>query len=189
MYILLTGFMIINIFFSFIDWVVVGANDFNVTKLKSAVSSNATTLSVKSTAGYRVADWVRLGDEKVKYNGISTTAFLNATRGYDGTTATTHNLGDAVYGRVSDALNASVGFSIVDTGASVGSINVGTEAIRFVTTTLPQMVQWNFYWMKSGFWQYLRLLFFAISTGLIFVVIMQMLFALGGLLQRAFAGA
>jgi len=67
-------------------------------------------------------------------------------------------------------LNASVGFNIVDTGASVGSINMMTEAIRFIKTTVPQMVAWNFYWMKSGFWQYLRLICFGVSWALIFVV-------------------
>jgi len=186
MYILLTGFMILNLFFGFIDYIIVGAADFNVTMLTQAISANTTTIPVQSTAGFRIADWVRVGDEKIKYNGITNTAFLNDTRGYDGTDAVVHNIGDNVYGRMSDALNASVGFNIVDTGASVGSINLISEGIRFVKTTIPAMITWNFYWMKSGFWQYLRLILFAISTGLIFVIVIQLLSALGGLLQRAF---
>lgn len=188
MYILLTGFMILNLFFSFIDYIVVGAADFNSTMLTQAISANTTTLPVQSTSGFMVVDWVRVGDEKIAYNGITNSAFLNDSRGYDSTDAIAHNAGDIVYGRMSDAINSSVGFNIIDTGASVGSINIISEAWRFIKTTVPSMVTWNFYWMKSGFWQYLRLIFFAISTGLIFVITIQLMSALGGLLQRAFTG-
>jgi hypothetical protein len=186
MYILLTGFMILNLLFGFIDWVVVGDTNLNATVLVQPVSANTTTLQVASTAGFYVADYVVLGDEEIKYNGIDNTNFLFCSRGYHGTTAILHNSGTKVYGRISAALNASVGFNIINTGASVGNINVATEALGFVQRTLPSMVSWNFYWMKNGFWQYLRMICFAVSTGLIFVVVIQLLSALGGVLQRAF---
>lgn len=186
MYVLLTAFMLINLFFGFIDWIVVGSSDLHVTTMTTAVSDNATTITVRNTGGYRVSDYVVIGDEKIRYNGKTTTSFLNAYRGYDGTEATAHAVGSHVYGRMSDALNTSVGFNIVDTGASVGTVNTMTLVTRFVTTTIPQMVAWNFYWMKEGFWVYLRLLFGGISGALVFVIALQLLSALGGLLQSAF---
>lgn len=186
MYILLTGFIILNIFFSFIDYIVVGASDMNVTKLTSAISANTTTVPVQSTAGWRTADWAMIGDEKIRYNGKTSTSFNNAVRGYDTTDAVAHASGTRVYGRMSDVINTSVGFNIIDTGASVGSINALALVTRFLTTALPQMVQWNFYFLKEGFWQYLRMLLVAISVALIFVIAIQILSALGGLLQSAF---
>lgn len=186
MYILLTGFMILNLFFGFIDWVVVGNTDINATYLTQAISDNTTTLQVASTGGFYVADYVTIGDEEIKYNGIDNTNFLYCTRGFNGTTAVTHNVNTKVYGRTSAAINNSVGFNIINTGASVGSINIASEAINFVKKTVPSMISWNFYWMKNGFWQYLRLICVAISTGLIFVIAIQLLSALGGVLQRAF---
>ena len=178
--------MLINIFFSFIDWIVVGSTDLHVTTLTDNITANVTTIDVSNTGGYKVADYVWVEDEKIAYNGKTTTSFLYATRGYDNTEAVEHSYGSHVYGASSEALNTSVGFNIVNTGASVGSINTMTMVVRFVTTTVPQMVQWNFYWMKEGFWQYLRLLFAAISGALVFLVALQLLSALGGLLQSAF---
>jgi hypothetical protein len=186
MYVLLTGFMILNLLFGFVDYIIVGQTDIYVTELTVAVSENTTTLNVDSTAGFRVADYVRIGDEKIAYNGKTDTSFTYATRGYDSTEPAAHDIGDNVYGRVSDALNTSVGFNIIDTGASVGTINTISMVTRFATTTLPQMVQWNFYFMKEGFWVYLRLLCASISGALIFIVGIQVLSALGGLLQSAF---
>lgn len=186
MYILLTGFIILNIFFSFIDYVVVGASDMYVTKLTSAISANTTTVPVQSTAGWRTADWAMIDDEKLRYNGKTSTSFNNAVRGYDATDAVAHASGSRVYGRMSDVLNTSVGFNIIDTGASVGAINTISMVTRFVTTALPQMVQWNFYFLKEGFWQYLRMLLVAMSAALVFVIAIQLLSALGGLLRSAF---
>jgi hypothetical protein len=186
MYVLLTGFIILNLFFGFIDSIIVGSSDFQVTKLTAAVTEIVTTIPVQDTAGYRVSDWIRVGDEKIKYNGKTTTSFTNGLRGYDGTAPKTHQIGSRVYGRMSDALNSSVGFNLIDTGASVGTINSMALVIRFAETTIPSMVQWNFYWMKEGFWQYARLLCVGISGSLIFIIALQILGALGGLLSTAF---
>lgn len=186
MYVLLTAMILLNLFFSFIDYIVVGTTDTYATKLTAALSDNATTITVHNTAGFRVADYIRVEDEKIRYNGRTATTFTNAVRGYDGTDAVAHANSSKVYGKVSDALNASVGFNIIDTGASVGTINAMSTVTRFAATTIPQMVQWNFYFMKEGFWQYLRLLCVGLSGGLIFTVAIQILSALGGLLQSAF---
>lgn len=186
MYVLFTAFMIINVLFSFIDWIVVGTTDMHVTKLTAALSENATTIEVNNAGGYRLCDYIRIGDEKIRYNGHTETAFLAAVRAYEGTEATAHPVGSHVYGRQSDVMNASVGFNIVNMGATVGQINAWTLVTRFAATTLPAMVTWNFYWMKDGFWQYLRLLFVGISGGLILVMTFQILAALGGLFQSAF---
>lgn len=186
MYILLTFFALLNIFFGFIDYIVVGNADFYATKLTSAMSENVTTANVTSTAGFRTSDYIVIGDERIMYNGRTNTSFTNLTRGYDNTEAVSHAEGAHVYSRQSDAINSSVGFNIVDTGASVGSINTMSLVVKFVTTTVPNMVTWNFYFLKEGFWQYLRLILQAISMALVFVIAMQLLSALGGLLQSAF---
>lgn len=186
MYVLLTFFILLNMCFGFIDYIVVGQADFYATKLTAALSENTTTANVTSTAGWRVNDYIIVEDERMAYYGKTNTSFTNLTRGYNNTEAAEHAIGSHVYGRMSDAMNASVGFNIVDTGASVGTINTMSLVTKFVTTTVPNMVQWNFYFLKEGFWQYLRLLLVGISGALIFVIALQLLSALGGLLQSAF---
>lgn len=189
MYILLTGFMILNLFFGFIDYIVVGNTNLNATFLTEAVSANTTTLKVKSTEGFSVASELTIGDEEIKYNGKDNTNFYYCTRGNSGTDAVAHDMGAKVYGMQISDLNKSVGFNIINTGASVGNINVASEGVGFVTSTLPAMVSWRFYWMQQGFWQYLRMICMAISYGLIFVIAIQLLSALGGVLQRAFVSS
>lgn len=186
MYILLTFFILLNLFFSFIDYIVVGDADYYVAQLTATMTDNTTTANVTTTAGYRLSDYVWIGDEEIKYNGKTSVSFLSLTRGYDGTEAVSHTMGSHVYGRTAGGINAGVGFNIVDMGASVGNVHATTYLRRMISDLLPNMVQWNFYWMKEGFWQYLRLICVAISYGLVFVIIIQILGALGGLLQSAF---
>ncbi len=186
MYVLMTGFLLLNLLFSFIDSIVVGSVDITATKLTSALSNNATTLQVQNTGGFRVADWVRIGDEMIAYNGKTNTSFTNCDRGWAASGAVAHSSGSIVYARMSDIVNTSVGFNIVDTGASVGTIDVISLGWRFATTTIPGMVAWNFYFLKEGFWQYGRVLLVTISGALVFVLAMQLLSAFGGLMQSAF---
>ena len=186
MYVLITAFAIINIFFSFIDWIIVGNTDMNVAELTQTISANSTTpLNVNSTAGFRAADYVWVGDEKIAYNGKTNTTFLNPTRGYGDTDAKAHDKGTNVYARVSDAVNTSVGFNIVNTGASVGSINTTTLVVRFLVSAVPQMIAWNFTFLQEGWLQYLKLLLSVISIGFLIVLALQLLSGLGGLLSSA----
>ena len=185
MYVLITAMIILNLLFSFIDGIIVGDLDVSATMLTSSITANSTTIPVKNTGGFRTADWIKIGDEKIAYNGKSSTSFNYATRGYDGTEPARHNAGDMVYGRTSSMLNDTMGFNIVTTGTSIGDVSMMTLAWGFVTSAVPAMVSWNYYFLKLGYWVYLRLILMGISSALLFLLALQLLSALGGLLQAA----
>jgi Tfp pilus assembly protein PilX len=66
------------------------------TTLSSAISSSAVTIPVVSTTGYQSSGRIMIDSELINYTAIDATNFLNATRGVDSTTATTHATGAGV---------------------------------------------------------------------------------------------
>lgn len=185
MYVLLTGFAVLQLLFSFIDAIIVGNVDVTSTQLTSAITENSTTLNVQSTAGFAVANYVVIGDEEIAYNGKTTTTFPNNRRGYNGTTAVAHAKNSKVYAPQSAVINSGMGFMIVDTGASVGTVSSAVLGVNFLKKFLPSLITWDFYFLKEGFWQYLRLFLQVLSIAVVVVVVVQILSALGGLLTSA----
>ncbi len=185
MYVLITGFVILHLLFGFIDAIIVGNVDIVSTTLTVAITANTTTLDVKDTAGFKVAEYVVIGDETIAYNGKTGTTFINCRRGYNTTTAVAHIKGSKVYAPKLDVINSGMGFTIVDTSANAGTISAGVLTWRFLKTFLPATITWNYYFLKEGFWQYLRLVLQCLSIALVVVVITQILSALGGMLTSA----
>lgn len=180
---IVTGLIILHLLLSFIDGIVVGKTDMYVTKLTVAMTDNVTTANVQNTEGWRVADYMWIGDEKIAYNGRTSTAFTNLTRGYDNTDAIVHSSGSRVYSRTSDAIRTSAGFNIVDIGASAGTVNMITLPIRFATTALPQLIVWNYSFLKEGNAQYLRMVLMAFSSGFTLYLMYQIASMLAGVAQ------
>jgi len=180
---IITGLIILHLMLSFIDGIVVGASDMYATKLTVTMSENVTTANVQNTEGWRVADYMWIGDEKIAYNGRTGTTFTNLTRGYDNTENTAHPSGTRVYSRTSDAIRTSAGFNVVDIGASAGSVNMITLPIRFATTALPQLIVWNYSFLKEGNAQYIRMVLMAFSAGFAIYLMYQIASMLAGVAQ------
>lgn len=183
---IIAGLIVLHIFLSFIDGIVAGASDIYVTKLTQNATETDTTINVQDTTGWRTSDYIWIGDEKIKYNGHTPTTFTNCVRGYDGTDARSHVLGSRVYSRMSDAIRTSAGYNVMDIGASAGGINVALIPLRFLMTALPQLVVWNYSFLKEGSVQYIRMILIAVSTGFLIYLALQILQFIGGVAQGIF---
>ena len=182
----LLGLMLLNMLFGILDSVIVGGSTIQVTRLGVALTEAATTVTVDSTSGFPFTGYVWIDDEKIKYNGATATTFTNCSREYGGTEGAIHDLGQKVYGPLSDAFRATAGYNIINTGASVGVIGMGASVWRFFKTALPQMVIWNFSFLKEGVMQYVRALFGIISTVITIIILIQLASAMSGVLQSVF---
>jgi len=180
---IITGLIILHLLLSFIDGVIVGSSDIYATKLTANMSSVSTTATVESTSGWRVADYFYVGDEKVNYNGKTNTEFLNLVRGVDGTKSVAHSVDSMVYARMSNAIRTSVGYNVAELGASAGAINMMTLPISFALTALPQLISWNYSFLKEGNAQYIRMILIAFSAGFAIYIMMQIAGALAGVAQ------
>ena len=163
-----------------------GGSSAAATRLTSSVSDSATTLSVRSTQGFKETGWVEVDDEKIGYNGITTTSFLNLTRAYNDSSADSHTINTVVYSPETGMINAALGFTVVSTGATAGTINMMTFPVKFITKTVPKLVTWDFQYLKEGDAQYIRYFLWCISAGFIFSMTYLTLAALGGVAQRIF---
>jgi len=84
------------------------------TSLTAALSASNTTITVASTTGFSNATGtILMNQELAKYSGNTTTTFTGATRGANGTIATTHSNGTVVYNANSfTGWGQSAGFGI-----------------------------------------------------------------------------
>jgi len=180
---IITGLIVLHIMLSFIDGIIVGSSDIYVTKLTGTLSENAVTANVTSTAGWRVSDYFWANDEKIKYNGKTSVSFLNLTRGYNGSDTSAHAIGTRIYSRISDAIRTSVGYNVAELGASAGSVNMITLPVRFLLSALPQLIIWNYSFLKEGNAQYIRLILMAFSAGFAIYLAYEIASMLAGVAQ------
>ncbi len=66
------------------------------TSLNGALTASATTITVNSTSGYQSSGRIMIDRELINYTNIDSTHFNNATRGADGSTASSHATGALV---------------------------------------------------------------------------------------------
>ncbi len=92
----ITGLIVLHLILTFIDGIIVGESDIYATKLTAILTAGGATVNVQNTEGWRTSDYMWIGDEKIRYNGRTTTSFTYCVRGYDGTTARIHAVGDRV---------------------------------------------------------------------------------------------
>lgn len=145
--------------------IVAGGGGVTTTYLSTNASSNQTYLNVTSTNDFLDEDTVIIGAEKIYYLDINSTAFLNCTRGYGGTTAATHLPGVKVYTERANALNNALGFNIGAVQDSLGWAAIIAIPFRFFVTTIPHImkmsttlltgdlaiISWILYVMAAGF--------------------------------------
>jgi len=71
----------------FKDAIVAGVD----TQLNGAITAGATTITVDDTSDFWGSGTIKIDNELIYYGGKTATTFTSLTRGYDGTTAATHN--------------------------------------------------------------------------------------------------
>lgn len=186
---LVTSFMLAFFFCTILSGIADGGSSAAATRLTADITSSSTTIYVRDTSGFKDTGWVELDDEEIGYNGITATSFINCTRSYNDTIANPHDSGAIVYSPEIGAINAALGFTVVDTGATAGTINMMMFPFKFVTKTIPKLVTWDFNYLKDGDAQYFRYFLFCVSAGFIFSMSYLILAALGGVAQRIFIRA
>ena len=155
----LTFFLLVHFIFSVISGVAEGGGGIVTTQLTSDLSATGTTVNVVSTEGFLKADYIVIGDEYIKHGDKTATSFgvsLSSGRGFNDTEAVAHASGTKVYSGSADPLNAALGFNILATGDTTGSVDIITVGTRFLSTTLPRLVTWDYGILQVGFMTYIR---------------------------------
>ena len=73
-----------------------GVSDGVSTTLSAGINAAVTTIPLTSILGFPTAGNIIIGTEDITYTGISSLNLTGCVRGVNGTTAATHNTGDAV---------------------------------------------------------------------------------------------
>jgi len=180
---LLVAFALLFFFFTLIDSVVMGSGGVAVTQLRNAITATDTTMTVTSTRGYLSADFIRMGNEKVSYNGKDATHFYNLSRGQDGTIAVIHTANEKIYSPDADVLNAALGYGLINTAGSGATFSFFQNLGLFFTVTIPKLITWNFSFLDTDYGIYIRYILIAVSLGLTITVIIQIAQSFGGILQ------
>jgi len=73
-----------------------GVSDGVSTTLSAGINATVTTIPLTSVTGFPTSGNIIIGTEDITYTGISSLSLTGCVRGVNGTTAATHNNGDAV---------------------------------------------------------------------------------------------
>lgn len=101
------------------------------TILVGSLTNVATTIPVTSTTGFPTVGVITIDSEVIKYTSLDATNFLSATRGFDGTGATTHSGGALVKHAVTAIHHNALKDSL---------IAVETDVINNLRTNLSNIV-------------------------------------------------
>jgi hypothetical protein len=146
-----------------------------VTYTTANVSASSAVISVGSTIDFLSADslspaYIAVGDEIVKYEGKSGTAFTSCVRGSadpqsgKNTDARAHTVGTKVRTLDVQAVDSFIGYNIVTSSQSFGFLDGMWFLARFLWN-LPKMLTWDFVFLR-GVMVYARYLLMAVSTGI-----------------------
>lgn len=180
---LIVFFMLLFLLGTVLSGIMEGGGGIATTSLVANHSETVTTLTVFNTEGFLKSSYVEMGNERVAYTNKTATTFTGCTRGYDDTEATTHDAGDRVYSPDAGVLNSALGFNVASTGSTLGVIAVPMVTLRFVTTTLPRLILWNYSFLQEGWLQYLRIVLQFISVGFVVYMCYQIAIAMRGVFR------
>jgi hypothetical protein len=167
---LITFFLFVFIGAAILSGIMEGGGGIQTTELTAAIDDDDTILTVTSTDGFLDADYLIIGTEKILYDWTDGTHFGRVanpcTRGYDGTTATSHAADAMVMTADASTVNNALGFNIGAMADSMGLWSVVIIPFYFLTKTLPRIVMMNFSFL-SGQLAIIGWFFFAAGAGLI----------------------
>ena len=139
---LLATFLLAFIGWSYLVAVMQGGGGVASAELSSNITAAATTIP-GDTSIFATTDIIAIGTEKILYTGKTDTTFTGCTRGYDGTTAATHEAGARIYTTEASVLNDALGFNLAVSIESGGYWGVVMLPLRFFINTLPHLVILN----------------------------------------------
>ncbi len=184
------SFMMLFYIGTLLSGVMEGAGGINATRLATVLTPIALTITVPDTSGFIKSGWLQIENEKIKYTDKTATTFgtgtAPCTRGWSGTTAATHVVGQKVYSPSASAINSALGFDVASTGATVGQIDLLVVVGSFAWTTMPKLILMDFAWLKEGWLQYIRYMLMMISSGFMIYMAYTIASTLGGILQSIF---
>lgn len=170
---LIAFFMFLFVGCTILSAIMEGGGGVVSTQLTSTIDSDDTTLSVTSTADFEDDGNVMIGSEKIAYTSKTSTTFAGCTRGEDETTARAHASGAMVYTEEASIVNNAMGFDVAATADSMGWWAVVTLPLKFMTTTLPNIIVMNYSFL-TGELGIIGWFFFAMGIGLVITIALQL---------------
>lgn len=152
----LAFFLLLHMVMATISGIAEGGGGVVTTKLTADLSATASSCDVLSTEGFLKKDYIVIGDEYISYTNVDSDSFLSLDRGWNDTEAKIHLAGTKVYSANADPLNAALGFNIMATGDTVGEVEIWSAGTRFLSTTLPRFVTWDYGILQVGAMTYVR---------------------------------
>ncbi len=152
------------------------------TKLTSAMGIGDTTVNVTSTTNFLDTDYIYIGDEKILYAGTTATTFTGCTRGVSGTTAVAHANSSMVYNAESNIMNSALNMNITAVTANSGLFGVIQIPWKFLTYSLPNLVQMNFSFFQ-GDMAILGYMFMACACGFAVSLALAFLYVAAGIIK------
>ena len=158
---------------TFLSGIMEGQTAFAVTKTTTAITANATTLSVLSTADFLDLDDIYVESEKVRYTSKTATQFNISQRGLDSTEAVLHEAGVKVKNETSNVANSLLGYNVATTAATYGTfsalVGLGWNLIK----AIPRMIAWDYRYLDGQMQIVKYLLLWPISAGFVFALAMM----------------
>lgn len=161
-----------------------GGGGIAATQLSGAISATATTINVDNTTGFLTSDVVTIDSEYIAYSGKTATSFTGATRGYNGSVATTHRNDKYVYTQETSMINQALGYNVASTSSTSGAFTVVALGFVFLGRGLLNLVIWDFPNLWIGQLIYFRIILMAIGGGLVIYICLNYLLPAMGILQR-----
>jgi hypothetical protein len=155
-------------------------------KLTQNITSSSTVIYVTNTSGFLYSDYVTIGGEDIRYWKKTSNTLLVASngRGYNGTTAATHNKGSMARNQGANIVNSILGYNVVSTDSEATGISMGIAVLKFFTVSLPKLGTWDFPQFKTTEWtQFIRMILIMLSAGITIWIIYSVLSNLGGVAQ------
>jgi hypothetical protein len=180
---LVAAYLAAFVIMTFLSSIMEGGGGFATTQLNGDIDEDAVTITVDSTQGFLVADYIVIEDEYIAYTGTTAVSFTGCTRGYRNTEAAVHVDDQNVYSPDSGTLNTALGFNISSTGATAGTFAVITLTWNFLARAIPNLVMWD-YSFFYGQLIYIRYLLMAIGVGFVVYFGFQAINAAMGILRR-----
>lgn len=117
--------------------------------LAEDITANSTVIiATPGTSLFADKDIITIDSENVFCSSKNATAFIVDTRGYDDTTAATHDAGARIYSEEAGVINNALGFNVAVEAETGGTIGLIMLPIKFFTTTIPHVIMLNVNFLK-----------------------------------------
>ncbi len=140
---LVTFFLVMLLLVSVLGGIMKGGGGIVAAPLTSGITATDTTIPLGSTTDYLNADYILIEGEKILYTGRTSTTLTGCTRGYDDTTATSHDEGALVYTADASAINNALGFNMAAQQDSIGWRTILAIPFNFFVITIPRIIRMN----------------------------------------------